>query len=162
MFAGFELPLMKLPIFVRADYTVIEAEKTLKDVTLQAALEVVAKGPMTDRLESVEEVNKLPQRVVPSLMGRWLMDMEKKRPAEVLDQLQDVCAFVKSKQIHGKPLSTPWLIENAAHLDTILNFKKRRPADVKMAFNFAKSASGRTVFARLLRVFYVCFCYCVS
>ena len=135
---------MKLPIFVRADYTMIEAEKTLKDVTLQASLVVLAKGPLTDRLESVEEVNRFHQRAVPSLMGRWLMDMEKKRPAEVLDQLQDVCAFVKTKQVQGKPLSSAWLIQNATHIGTILNFKKRRPVDVKSAYNFAQAASGRT------------------
>ena len=62
VFVGFDMPLMKLPIFVRADYTMIEAEKTLKNVTLQAALVVLVKGPLTDRLESVEEVNRFHQR----------------------------------------------------------------------------------------------------
>ena len=70
MFVGYDMPLMSLPIFVRSDFTMIEAEKTLKDVTLQAALVVLAKGPLQERLESVEEVNKFHQTAVPTLMGR--------------------------------------------------------------------------------------------
>ena len=153
--------MVSLPVFIRADFSIIECEKMLKDVSLQAAMDVLAMAPMTERLGSAECAGQLHRAAVPKIMGKWLMDMEKKKPEEVLDRLQDICTYVLRKQVDAKPLAGPWMKENLEHLLTILDYKKRRPDQIKAGHDFAVAASGRTAFARLLRVLHSCFCYCV-
>ena len=72
------MPMNKLPIFVRADAAAVEAEKTLKDVNLTAALTVLAKGPLKERLGTDEAVVQLYKVAVPHILGKWLMNTEKK------------------------------------------------------------------------------------
>ena len=151
------MPRKKLPIFVRADAAAVEAEKTPKDVNLTAALTVLAKGPLKERLGTDEAVVQLHKVATPKIVGKWLMDTEKKAPDEFLHQLRDMCKFVVSKVVDGKPLGTPWLIENFEHLLFIPEQKTQRAENVKSAYLYVKVAEGRTVIARVSHVFYVCF-----
>ena len=151
------MPINKLPIFVRADAAAVEAEKTLKDVNLTAALTVLAKGPLKERLGTDESVVQLHKIVVPKIVGKWLMDTEKKAPDEVLHQLKDMWKFVVSTVVDGKPLGTPWPIENVEYLLCILEQKTQRAENVNNAYACVKAAAGRTVIARVSHVFHVCF-----